>query len=64
MTRYLVMRRPGEYVVGVKTNVLTRGNNVEYPTFELEDGTLFSCHKSKVQIMEDNDGDESTLGNE
>lgn len=51
--KYLIEKSPGHYVIGQKSDVLTKGNDDEYPTFELEDGSLLGAHISKVKELND-----------
>lgn len=46
MKKFYIERHKGDIIIGEK--VRTRGNDEEFPTFILEDGTRFGCHKSRI----------------
>lgn len=45
-TKYIIQRSDTEIVMG--TEIQTRGNDEDFPTFVLEDGSQFGCARSRV----------------
>jgi hypothetical protein len=58
MKRYLIKKADGKEMIGVKSDLFTKGDTENYPTFQLEDGTLYTCSISRVtELPEEQDAE-------